>query len=75
MYVGFVILLVGVSLIFSLEPVFGALFAWTLGGEAFVPARAAGGGLIVAAMMAGELSKLDYNPSAARRFFKSFAPR
>lgn len=50
---------VKVSLIFSLEPVFGALFAWTLGGEAFVPARAAGGGLIVAAMMAGELSKLD----------------
>ena len=48
-----------VSLIFSLEPVFAALFAWTLGGEDFVPARAAGGGLIVAAMMAGELSKLD----------------
>jgi len=48
-----------VSLIFSLEPVFAALFAWTIGGEAFVPARAAGGGLIVAAMMAGELSKLD----------------
>lgn len=50
---------VKVSLIFSLEPVFAALFAWTLGGERFVPARAAGGGLIVAAMMAGELSKLD----------------
>lgn len=50
---------VKVSLIFSLEPVFGAVFAWTLGGELFVPARAAGGGLIVAAMMAGELSKLD----------------
>lgn len=50
---------VKVSLIFSLEPVFAALFAWTLGGEGFVPARAAGGGLIVAAMMAGELSKLD----------------
>jgi drug/metabolite transporter (DMT)-like permease len=50
---------VKVSLIFSLEPVFAALFAWTLGGEHFVPARAAGGGLIVAAMMAGELSKLD----------------
>jgi drug/metabolite transporter (DMT)-like permease len=50
---------VKVSLIFSLEPVFGAVFAWTLGGEAFVPARAAGGGLIVAAMMAGELSNLD----------------
>ncbi|MEK7388133.1 MAG: DMT family transporter [Elusimicrobiota bacterium] len=50
---------VKVSLIFSLEPVFAALFAWTLGSETFVPARAAGGGLIVAAMMAGELSKLD----------------
>lgn len=48
-----------VSLIFSLEPVFAAVFAWTIGGEAFVPARAAGGGLIVAAMIAGELSKLD----------------
>jgi drug/metabolite transporter (DMT)-like permease len=50
---------VKVSLIFSLEPVFAALFAWTVGGEAFAPARAAGGALIVAAMMAGELSKLD----------------
>lgn len=50
---------VKVSLIFSLEPVFAALFAWTLGGEIFVPARAAGGALIVAAMMAEELSKLD----------------
>lgn len=47
-----------VSLLFSLEPVFAALFAWTLGGEAFLPARAAGGGLIVAAMVAGELSRL-----------------
>ena len=50
---------VKVSLIFSLEPAFAALFAWTLGGEVFVPARAAGGGLIIGAMMAGELSKLD----------------
>jgi len=50
---------VKVSLIFSLEPVFAAVFAWTLGGEVFVLARAAGGGLIVAAMMSGELSKLD----------------
>ncbi len=50
---------VKVSLIFSLEPVFAAVFAWTIGGEPFSPARAAGGGLIVAAMMAGELSKLD----------------
>lgn len=50
---------VKVSLIFSLEPVFAAVFAWTLGGEPFAPSRAAGGALIVAAMMAGELSKLD----------------
>jgi drug/metabolite transporter (DMT)-like permease len=50
---------VKVSLIFSLEPVFAALFAWTAGGEPFSPGRAAGGGLIVAAMIAGELSKLD----------------
>ena len=50
---------VKVALIFSLEPVFAALFAWTLGGEAFVPARAAGGALIVAAMIVGQLSKLD----------------
>jgi drug/metabolite transporter (DMT)-like permease len=49
---------VKVSLIFSLEPVFAAAFAWTLGGEVFRPARAAGGALIVAAMIAGELSKL-----------------
>lgn len=50
---------VKVALIFSLEPVFAALFAWTLGGETFVPARAAGGGLIFAAMILGELSKLQ----------------
>ena len=48
-----------VSLIFSLEPVFAALFAWTLGGEPFVPARAVGGLAIVAAMMVGELSRLS----------------
>lgn len=50
---------VKVSLIFSLEPVFAALFAWTIGGELFKPSRAMGGALIVAAMMAGEVSKLD----------------
>lgn len=50
---------VKVSLIFSLEPVFAAIFAWTIGGEVFSPGRAAGGALIVLAMMAGELSKLD----------------
>ena len=49
---------VKVSLIFSLEPVFAALFAWTLGGEPFLLARAGGGALIVAAMVVGELSKI-----------------
>jgi len=47
-----------VSLIFSLEPVFAALFAWTLGGEPFVPQRAVGGALIVCAMVTSELGKL-----------------
>ncbi len=49
---------VKVSLIFSLEPAFAAVFAWTLGREPFRAASAAGGGLIIAAMMLGELSKL-----------------
>jgi drug/metabolite transporter (DMT)-like permease len=49
-----------VSLIFSLEPVFSAVFAWTLGGEIFSARRGAGGLLIVASMMAGELSKMDW---------------
>jgi drug/metabolite transporter (DMT)-like permease len=44
------------ALIFTMEPVFGALFAWTLGGEAFIPLRAAGGLLIVAAMFVSEIS-------------------
>jgi drug/metabolite transporter (DMT)-like permease len=42
---------VRVSLIFALEPVFAALFAWTVGGEIFAPGRAVGGLLIVAAMV------------------------
>lgn len=49
---------VRVALIFSLEPVFAAAFAWTLGGERMTAANALGGGLIVAAMIIGELSKL-----------------
>ena len=48
-----------VSLIFSLEPAFAAVFAWTLGGESFRPASALGGGLIVLAMVVGEVSKLE----------------
>lgn len=41
------------SLIFSLEPCFAALFAWTLGGETLVPGRALGGFLMVSAMLLG----------------------
>ncbi len=40
-----------VSLIFALEPVFAALFAWTLGGEEIVTHRAIGGFLIFAALL------------------------
>lgn len=47
-----------VGLVFALEPVFAALFAWTLGGEKFFAVKAAGGFLIVAAMLLGELSEL-----------------
>lgn len=35
-----------VSLIFALEPVFGAVIAWTVGREAFIPMQALGGFLI-----------------------------
>jgi drug/metabolite transporter (DMT)-like permease len=62
---------VKVSLIFSLEPVFAAVFAWTVGGEPFSAARAAGGGLIVAAMMAGELSKLDLRKGRKKEILPS----
>lgn len=51
---------VKVSLFFSLEPVFAALFAWTLGGERFAPLAGAGGALIVAAMALPELAKLGW---------------
>jgi len=49
---------VKVSLIFALEPVFAAVFAWTLGGEGFVIHRAAGGLLIVAALAISSLSSV-----------------
>ncbi len=42
---------VKVSLIFALEPVFAAAFAWTLGGEIPVLHRALGGTLIFAALI------------------------
>lgn len=49
-----------VGIIFTLEPVFAAAFAWTWGGEEFVAAKAAGGLLIVSGMIIGELSKFDF---------------
>ncbi|MDD5657967.1 MAG: DMT family transporter [Elusimicrobia bacterium] len=49
-----------VSLGFSLEPVFAAIFAWTVGGEPFSGRRAVGGLCIVAAMVLGELHRLDF---------------
>ena len=55
-----------VGLIFTLEPVFAAVFAWTLGGENFVPMKAAGGFLIVMGMLLGELSK-TYSARAAKK--------
>lgn len=49
-----------VGIIFTLEPVFAALFAWTWGGEEFVPVKAGGGLLIVSGMIIGELSKFNF---------------
>ncbi|NOY23906.1 MAG: DMT family transporter [Acidobacteria bacterium] len=46
---------VKVAIIFSMEPVFAALFAWTYGNELIVPHRALGGLLIVGAMVLSEL--------------------
>lgn len=49
-----------VSLIFALEPVFAAAFAWTIGGEQFVLRRAAGGLLIAAALALSGLPTPDF---------------
>lgn len=42
---------VRVSLIFATEPVFAGVFAWTLGGELFIPLRGLGGLLIFLAIV------------------------
>jgi drug/metabolite transporter (DMT)-like permease len=42
------------ALLFTMEPVFAAVFAWWLGGEEFIPGRALGGGLMVLAMVLSE---------------------
>jgi drug/metabolite transporter (DMT)-like permease len=52
-----------VSLIFAFEPVFAALFAWTLGGEPFVAHRAAGGLLIFVALVISALPSEERLPS------------
>lgn len=46
-----------VSLIFAFEPVFAALFAWTLGGELFRIEQAMGGLLIFIAMIVSGLER------------------
>ena len=44
-----------VAIIFSMEPVFAAVFAWTIGGEQFALHRGIGGLIIVAAILVSEL--------------------
>jgi drug/metabolite transporter (DMT)-like permease len=53
---------VKVSLIFAMEPVFGALFAWTIGKEHFFFNQALGGLIIVSAIILSELpiKKLNF---------------
>lgn len=46
---------VKVSLILALEPIFAAVFAWTLGGETFIPSRSIGGVLVVLAIIVAEV--------------------
>lgn len=46
---------VKVALIFTMEPVFAALFSWTLGNEKPAALQAAGGALIVVAMVLSEV--------------------
>jgi drug/metabolite transporter (DMT)-like permease len=43
------------ALVFSMEPVFAALFAWLIAGEAFTGLGWIGGGLIVLAMVIAEM--------------------
>lgn len=47
------------ALIFTLEPVFAAIFAWTLGGETVQPLNALGGALMIGAMIISETGYRD----------------
>ena len=49
---------VKVAIIFSMEPVFAAIFAWTLGNEMFILSKAFGGLLIFSGMIFSELQLL-----------------
>lgn len=55
-----------VGIIFTLEPVFAAVFAWTLGGENFLWIKAFGGFLIFSGMVLGELSKLGFKKAVKK---------
>ncbi len=50
-----------VAIIFSMEPVFAALFAWTLGGEIFSAHRGIGGLIIVLAILISEVPSFKVN--------------
>lgn len=53
-----------VGIIFTLEPVFAAIFAWTWGGEEFIMVKALGGLLIVSGMLIGEFAKFNFGRAA-----------
>jgi drug/metabolite transporter (DMT)-like permease len=61
-----------VSLIFAFEPVFAAIFAWTLGGEKIILHRAMGGLLIFLAMIISGLPRdiLNFGNRKARKLNK-----
>lgn len=51
------------TMIFLLEPVFAASFAWTAGGESISPTAVAGGALIIGAMAWTELGRFAAVPA------------
>lgn len=56
-----------VSLIFAFEPVFAALFAWSVGGEEFLLRRAIGGLLIFAALVVSQPLRTTISPISIER--------
>ncbi|MFA6583452.1 MAG: EamA family transporter [Elusimicrobiaceae bacterium] len=55
------------SLIFAFEPVFAALFAWTLGGEKATLGAIAGGALIVSSLFISEISSFGGSKELLRQ--------